>query len=160
MAEHRLRLNGRVVEVEAEPGTPLLWVLRDGLGLTGTKYGCGRGLCGACTIHVDGRAVPSCQLPVERVGDAELRTIEGLADAGGRALQRAWIELRVPQCGYCQAGQLMRAAALLESEPDPPEARIRAALDGILCRCGTYGRIVRAVRRAVELGRDARAGGG
>ena len=154
MPIYRLTLNGRRVEADAEPGTPLLWVVRDVLGLTGTKYGCGAGLCGACTVHVDGGATPSCLLPIERAEGRAIRTIEGLADGGGRTLQDAWVELRVPQCGYCQAGQLMRATALLDREPDPSDARIRAALEPNLCRCGTYQRIVSAVRLAAERMRE------
>jgi aerobic-type carbon monoxide dehydrogenase small subunit (CoxS/CutS family) len=143
-------LNGRPTEVEAEPTMPLLWVLRDLLNLTGTKYGCGRGLCGACTVHVDGQAVRSCQLGIEQVKDRKVTTIEGLSEDGSHPLQLAWIELQVPQCGYCQAGQLMSAAALLAREPRPSRETVRREMSGNLCRCGTYARIERAVLTAAE----------
>lgn len=155
MSRYRLSVNGRTLAVEAEPGTPLLWVLRDHLGLLGTKYGCGIGACGACTVHLDGAATPACMVPVESVGSAAVTSIEGLSERGDHPVQRAWIEGRVPQCGYCQAGQIMRAAALLAAEPRPDDARIRSAMSANLCRCGTYGRILAAVRRAADL-----AGGG
>ena len=148
METYRIRVNGTRTTVEAHPDTPLLWVLRDRLGLRGTKFGCGAGYCGACTVHLDGQAVQSCLLPVSGVTDRNVTTIEGLAEAGGDDIQRAWEEEGVPQCGYCQAGQIMRAAALLENTPDPDEDDIRRALALNLCRCGTYQRIVRAVLRA------------
>jgi isoquinoline 1-oxidoreductase subunit alpha len=147
-----LRVNGQPLEVASAPGTPLLWVLRDALNLTGTKYGCGKGLCGACTVHLDGEAVRSCQLPVEAVAGRDVTTIEGLSADASHPLQRAWQELQVPQCGYCQSGQIMSAAALLRRTPRPQDAEIVAAMDGNLCRCGTYLRIRRAIRRAAELG--------
>ncbi len=150
MATFRLTVNGSVHVVDAEPSTPLLWVLRDVLNLTGTKYGCGQGLCGACTVHVDGHAQPSCLLPVESVTDAEVLTIEGLSDDGSHPVQRAWIDLAVPQCGYCQAGQVMQAAAFLARNADPSDDDTRRAMNPNLCRCGTYGRILKAVRRAAE----------
>ncbi len=144
------RLNGEAVSVEAPGDMPLLWVLRDLLGLTGTKYGCGRAICGACTIHMDGNAVRSCVLPAQSVDGRDVTTIEGLSDDGSHPLQRAWVELQVPQCGYCQSGQIMSAAALLARTPRPTDAQISDAMRGNLCRCGTYTRIRRAVARAAE----------
>ena len=143
-----LSVNGRDHRVDAPPDTPLLWVLRDTLGLTGTKFGCGIGACGACTVHLNGVAARSCQLPVARAAGAHITTIEGLAAAGGARLQDAWLASDVAQCGYCQAGQLMAAAALLRRTPHPADADIYAAMDGNICRCGTYGRIRRAIHRA------------
>ena len=143
-----LRVNGRVRAVNADDATPLLWILRDVLHLTGTKYGCGIGQCGACTVHLDGAAVRSCLTPVGSVGNREVTTIEGLSPEGGHALQRAWIAENVPQCGYCQSGQLMAAAALLASRPKPTDAEIDEAMAGNLCRCGTYDRIRTAIYRA------------
>ena len=145
MARHTLQVNGRELTVDVAPDTPLLWVLRDTLGLTGTKYGCGVSQCGACTVHVDGEAVRSCVLPIGRVR-GEVRTIEGLG--GEHPLQRAWAEENVPQCGYCQSGQIMSAAALLARVDRPDDAAIDEAMRGNLCRCGTSGRIRRAIRRA------------
>jgi len=150
MATYRLRINGEPRTVQAEPETPLLWILRDNLTLVGTKYGCGRGLCGACTVHVGGAPLRSCQLPVAAVGDQEVLTIEGLSPDGSHALQRAWIEEDVPQCGYCQAGQIMTAAALLRAKAHPSRSEIVEAMAGNLCRCGTYNRIVRAIERAAS----------
>jgi isoquinoline 1-oxidoreductase alpha subunit len=134
-----LRINGRRHEVDVDPSTPLLWVLRDYLGMTGTKFGCGIAMCGACTVHVDGSATRSCRVPVEAVADADITTIEGLARDHTHALQRAWLSLNVPQCGYCQAGMLMAAAALLRDRPRPTDADIDAAITNI-CRCGTRAR--------------------
>ncbi len=148
-----LRVNGQAWVVEALPDTPLLWVIRDGLGLTGTKYACGMGLCGACTVHVDGEAIRSCVMPIATVGSREITTIEGLSPDGSHPLQRAWIEEQVPQCGYCQPGQIMTAAALLARNSNPTDADIDAALSGNLCRCGTYQRIRRAIHRAARAGR-------
>ncbi|MBP6998656.1 MAG: (2Fe-2S)-binding protein [Tepidiphilus sp.] len=146
-------LNGRPTTVEADPGTPLLWVLRDQLQLTGTKYGCGIAQCGACTVHLDGRAVRSCVTPVSMVSGKRVTTIEGIGETPvGRAIQRAWQEVDVPQCGYCQSGQIMAAAALLAEHPHPSEAQIVAAMDGILCRCGTYNRIRKAILEAAAGG--------
>jgi len=146
-------LNGRPTTVEADPGTPLLWVLRDQLQLTGTKYGCGIAQCGACTVHLDGRAIRSCVTPVSMVSGKRVTTIEGIGETPvGRAIQRAWQEVDVPQCGYCQSGQIMAAAALLAEHPHPSEAQIVAAMDGILCRCGTYNRIRTAILEAVKGG--------
>lgn len=149
-----LLVNGRFRSVDPAPGTPLLWVLRDRLGLTGTKYGCGRGLCGVCTVLVDGQPTQSCLLSVERVGSAAITTIEGLSEAGDHPVQRAWIEESVPQCGYCQAGQILRAAALIQRIPDPDDGEIREGMNANLCRCGTYLRIAAAVRRAAALARE------
>jgi aerobic-type carbon monoxide dehydrogenase small subunit (CoxS/CutS family) len=146
MASFELKVNGARREVEADPDTPLLWILRDHLDLTGTKYGCGMGVCGACAVHVDGRVRRSCTLPVEAVGASEVRTIEALGPE--HPAQRAWIEAQVPQCGYCQSGQIMTAAALLDENPDPSEDDIEAAMAGVLCRCGTYPRIRAALRGA------------
>ncbi len=147
-----LRINGERHQVEAPDAMPLLWVVRDLIGLTGTKYGCGEGLCGACTVHLDGTPVRSCRTPVSRVGDQEVTTIEGLGEGKLHALQRAWIAEEVPQCGYCQAGQLMSAAALLAATPEPTDADIDGALRGNICRCGTYQRIRAAVHRAAKEG--------
>jgi aerobic-type carbon monoxide dehydrogenase small subunit (CoxS/CutS family) len=152
MARIKLVVNGEAREVEAAPDTPLLWVLRDELGLTGTKFGCGQSLCGACTVHLDGQAVRSCQLPLSEVGARAVTTIEGLAADGGHPVQQAWIADEVPQCGYCQSGQIMAAAALLAKTPRPNDADIDAAMAGVLCRCGTYNRIRRAIKRAAEAG--------
>ncbi|HTP28940.1 MAG TPA: (2Fe-2S)-binding protein [Anaeromyxobacteraceae bacterium] len=146
----RLFVNGRPRVVEAAPETPLLWALRDVLGLTGTKFGCGVGQCGACTVLVDGDAVRSCQTPVASLAGRRIQTIEGLSPDGTHPLQRAWLELEVSQCGYCQPGQLMAAAALLAKHPRPTDAEIDAAMSDVLCRCGTYNRIRRAIRRAAE----------
>jgi aerobic-type carbon monoxide dehydrogenase small subunit (CoxS/CutS family) len=147
----RIRVNGTPRTVDAPDDMPLLWVLRDRLGLTGPRYGCGRGYCGACVVHLDGRATPSCALPIGVVRDAEITTIEGLGAVELHAVQRAWIIERVPQCGYCQAGQVMSAAALLARNPDPDDADVAEAMRGNLCRCGTYGRIRRAIQRAAAL---------
>jgi isoquinoline 1-oxidoreductase alpha subunit len=143
----KLKLNGREHEVAAPPDMPLLWVLRDLMGLTGTKYGCGMAQCGACTVHLDGEAVLSCVLPVSAVGGRAVTTIEGLSTEGTHPVQRAWIETDVVQCGYCQPGQIMSAAALLKVRSNPSDAEIDAALSGNLCRCGTYQRIRAAVAR-------------
>jgi len=148
MATLQLNVNGKQHAVDADPQTPLLWVLRDHLGLLGTKYGCGRGLCGACTVHVAGTAMRSCVLPVAGVGDKAVTTIEGLSPDGSHPLQRAWVAEDVPQCGYCQAGQIMSAAALLRARPRPTRGEIVDAMAGNLCRCGTYNRILRAIERA------------
>lgn len=145
-------LNGKLQQIDAVAETPLLWVLRDELGLTGTKYGCGRGLCGACTVHVDGEALRSCMTPLAAVANRHVTTIEGLAsDASLHPVQQAWVEHNVPQCGYCQSGQIMSAAALLSQNSNPDDAEINAAMSGNLCRCGTYGRVRKAIHRAAEL---------
>lgn len=150
----RLNVNGRSYELgdDVDPETPLLWVLRDHLGLVGTKYGCGIGQCSACAVHLDGSAVQSCQLPARSVAEREITTIEGLAGDDGTltAVQQAWIDEDVAQCGYCQAGQIMRAAALLARNPSPSDAEIDSGMSASICRCGTYNRIRRAVRRASE----------
>jgi len=147
----KLNVNGKVVEVDAEDDTPLLWVLRDSLGLTGTKFGCGQGLCGACTVHLDGVPARSCSLPLGSVQEGQaVTTIEGLSADRSHPLQQAWIALEVPQCGYCQSGQLMTAAALLAQNPAPTDADIDSAMAGNLCRCGTYGRIRAGIHRAAE----------
>ena len=145
-----LRVNGQTYQVDAEPGTPLLWVLRDNLGLTGTKYGCGIAQCGACTVHVDGRATRSCVLPLSAVLNSDIVTIEGLSTDSQHPVQRAWIEHDVPQCGYCQSGQIMAAAALLARTQTPSDSEIDREITNI-CRCGTYRRIRMAIHRAAEL---------
>lgn len=149
-----LSVNGEDRQVDVEPDTPLLWVLRDTLGLTGTKYGCGMALCGACTVQVDGEPVRSCSVPVSAVEGRRITTIEGLSPDRSHPVQRAWIELDVPQCGYCQSGQIMSAAALLAKNPRPADSDIDAALSGNICRCGTYSRIRAAVHRAAQLMND------
>ena len=146
-----LSVNGKMLEVDAAPDTPLLWVLRDHLNMTGTKFGCGMALCGACTVHVDGIATRSCVLPVAGVAGKSITTIEGLSADRTHAVQRAWQEIDVPQCGYCQSGQIMAAAALLKVNPKPSDSDIDAAMAGNICRCGTYVRIRKAVHRASEL---------
>ncbi len=146
-----LNINGKAVRADVDADTPLLWVLRDSLDLVGTKFGCGGGYCGACTVHVDGRARRACQTSVKEVGDARVTTIEGLSATGAHPVQRAWEEIDVPQCGYCQAGQIMTAAALLTRTPSPTDEEIASAMSGNLCRCGTYMRIRQAVRRAATL---------
>jgi isoquinoline 1-oxidoreductase alpha subunit len=151
-----LFVNGERRTVEAPADTPLLWVLRDDLALTGTKFGCGAGLCGACTVHRDGQSVRSCTTRLADVAGAAITTIEGLSPDGGHPVQRAWVELDVPQCGYCQAGQVMTAAALLATTTDPSNTEIDRAMEPILCRCGTYPRIRKAVQRAAELARGGR----
>jgi aerobic-type carbon monoxide dehydrogenase small subunit (CoxS/CutS family) len=147
----RLNVNGKPVEVEVDPETPLLWVLRDTLGLTGTKFGCGMALCGACTVHVDGEPVRACQVPIVTVGEKPVTTVEGLSKDRSHPVQQAWIELDVPQCGYCQSGQIMSASALLAKTPKPSDADIDAAMAGNICRCGTYQRIRAAIHRAAEI---------
>ena len=147
----KLNINSKLLDVDADPETPLLWVLRDHLGMTGTKFGCGKAMCGACTVHLDGVPVRSCLVPVNAVEGKAVTTIEGLSADRSHVLQKAWIELDVPQCGYCQSGQLMSAAALLNTNPDPSDADIHAAMAGNICRCGTYSRIRAAVHRAAEL---------
>ncbi|GAO02061.1 (2Fe-2S)-binding protein [Anaeromyxobacter sp. PSR-1] len=155
MASLSLLVNDRQRTVDVAPDTPLLWVLRDTLGLTGTKFGCGMSLCGACTVLLDGEAVRSCQTPVKDAVGRRITTIEGLA-AAGNPVPAAWVEEQVPQCGYCQSGQIMQAAALLSKTPDPTDAQIDAAMDGVICRCGTYQRIRRAIHRAAQVKGGAR----
>ncbi len=144
----RFNVNGKTVRVEAEADTPLLWVIRDEIGLTGTKFGCGAGLCGACTVHIDGVPARSCQTPVSAVAGKQVATIESLSHNNSHVLQKAWIAHDVPQCGYCQSGQLMSAAALLKSNENPSDADIDRAMSGNICRCGTYGRIRAAIKTA------------
>ncbi len=144
-------VNGKAREVAVAPDTPLLWVLRDALKMHGTKFGCGMGLCGACTVHLDGVPVRSCQTPVGRLDGANVTTIEGLSGDGEHPVQRAWVEEQVPQCGYCQPGQIMSAAALLAARPHPTDEDIDRAMAGNICRCGAYGAIRRAIHRAAEL---------
>ncbi|MBL7850928.1 MAG: (2Fe-2S)-binding protein [Cyclobacteriaceae bacterium] len=152
MPTYSLTVNNRTYPVDADADTPLLWVLRDELELKGTKFGCGKSQCGACTVHFNGNAVRSCGLPVSAAAKGKITTIEGLSDTGSHPLQEAWMEMDVPQCGYCQAGQIMSAAALLARKPKPTDADIDAALSGNICRCGTYGRIRSAIHRAAEKG--------
>lgn len=150
----RVRINGVEQELEVDPEMPLLWALRDVLGLTGTKYGCGQALCGACTVHLDGSAVRACVTPVRRAAGKSVTTIEGLSADGSHPLQRAWVDLAVPQCGFCQVGQIMSAAALLASKPKPTDAEIDQSLAGNLCRCGTYTRIRAAVKKAAGVAEE------
>lgn len=150
MATFNLTVNGKKQTVEVDATTPVLWVLRDHLNLVGTKFGCGMAQCGACTIHVNGSATRSCMLPVSSVGDQEITTIEGLSEAGDHPVQKAWLEHDVPQCGYCQAGQIMSAAALLKENPNPTDEQIETAMNGNICRCGTYVRIKAAVKTASQ----------
>jgi isoquinoline 1-oxidoreductase subunit alpha len=151
MAIYNLNINGKKQKVNVDPATPVLWVLRDHLNLVGTKYGCGIAQCGACTIHLDNKAIRSCQLPVSSVGDQAITTIEGLSEKGDHPVQKAWLEHDVAQCGYCQAGQIMNAAALLKSKPSPSDADIEAAMNGNICRCATYIRIKAAIKTAAAI---------
>lgn len=153
MARFSLTVNKKDYEVDVDPQMPLLWVIRDFIGLTGTKFGCGIAQCGACTVHYDGNAVRSCSIPVSSVGNKEITTIEGLSEEGDHPLQLAWNEVDVPQCGYCQSGQIMSAAALLEKTPRPTDQQIMSAMSGNICRCGTYNRIKKAIKLAAEGGR-------
>lgn len=150
MAKYNLKINGEKREVEAAEDTPMLWVLRDQLGLVGTKYGCGVAQCGACTIHLNGTAMRSCQLPVSAVGDKKITTIEGLSQNATHPIQKAWLEHDVPQCGYCQAGQIMSATALLKDNSNPTDEEIDTAMNGNICRCGTYTRIKAAIKTAAK----------
>ncbi|MGA2388262.1 MAG: (2Fe-2S)-binding protein [Candidatus Sulfotelmatobacter sp.] len=159
MAEITLRVNGNERKISVPPEMPLLWALRDTLELTGTKFGCGAGLCGACTVHVDGAAVRSCSIQVSQVSGKNITTIEGLGANGVHVLQQAWIAEEVPQCGYCQTGQIMTAAALLAKNPNPTDEQITSVMNGNLCRCGTYERIRKAIRRATGGGGMAERGG-
>lgn len=151
MATFELTINGKKQQVDVDPATPMLWVLRDHLKLVGTKYGCGIAQCGACTIHQNGNAIRSCQLPVSAVGEQSITTIEGLSENGDHPVQQAWLELDVPQCGYCQAGQIMSAAALLAKTPNPSDEEIEGAMNGNICRCGTYVRIKQAIKTATTI---------
>ena len=150
MATYNLKINGETKKVDVDPMTPVLWVLRDHLNLQGTKYGCGVAACGACTIHLNGAAVRSCQLQVTSIGNKEITTIEGLSANGDHPVQKAWLEHDVAQCGYCQTGQIMTAAALLKTKPNPSETEIEAAMTGNICRCGTYLRIKEAIQSAAK----------
>lgn len=152
MATYTLNINGRTYKADVAPDTPLLWVLRDHLGLVGTKYGCGIAACGACTVHLDGNAIRSCIQPVSSIGNARVTTIEGLSEKGDHPVQLAWDEVDVPQCGYCQAGQIMSAAALLQRNSSPSDEEIEQAMMGNLCRCGAYHRIRDAVKLAAKKG--------
>jgi aerobic-type carbon monoxide dehydrogenase small subunit (CoxS/CutS family) len=146
-----LSVNGQSVSTDAAPDTPLLWVLRDHLNMTGTKFGCGAGLCGACTVHIDGVATRSCQTKLADATGKSITTIEGLSQDRSHAVQKAWMEIDVPQCGYCQSGQIMSAAALLKTNPNPSDADIDTAMSGNICRCGTYPRIRKAIHRAADI---------
>jgi isoquinoline 1-oxidoreductase alpha subunit len=150
MAAFALKINGRTHTVDVDPDTPLLWAIRDGAGLMGTKYGCGVAQCGACTVYVGGETMRSCSLPVSAVGDAEITTIEGLSGKAGAAVQKAWVALDVPQCGYCQSGQIMSATALLSKNPKPSDRDIDLAMTGNICRCATYVRIRAAIHDAAK----------
>ena len=151
MATFHLSVNGKSFSVEVDTQMPLLWVIRDFVGLTGTKYGCGMAQCGACTVHLDGKAVRSCSIPISTLGNKKVTTIEGLSPDGQHPLQLAWEEMDVPQCGYCQTGQIMNAAALLSDKPNPADEEIIAAMSGNLCRCGTYPRIKEAIKKAASI---------
>ena len=150
MAIFNLKINGKKKQVDVDPNTPVLWVLREHLDLVGTKYGCGIAQWGACTIYLDGVAMRSCQLPISQIGNQPITTIEGLSENGDHPVQKAWLEHDVPQCGYCQAGQIMSAAALLKSNPNPTDAEIEATMNGNICRCGTYTRIKAAIKTAAN----------
>ncbi len=151
MANYTLKVNGQNHQVDVDPDTPLLWVLRDTLKMYGTKYGCGIAQCGACTVHVDGTPIRSCCVPIEKLQGKNILTIEGLSSDGSHVVQQAWKEIDVPQCGYCQTGQIMTAAALLERIPNPTDEEINRAMKGNLCRCGTYPRIKKAIQEAAKL---------
>ena len=150
MAKYNLNINGKTRQVDVDPATPMLWVLRDHLDMPGTKYGCGIAQCGACTVHLNGTAVRSCQLPVSAVGNEAITTIEGLSEKGDHPVQQAWLEHDVAQCGYCQTGQIMSAASLLKSNPNPSDEDIESAMSGNICRCGTYLRIRDAIKTAAK----------
>lgn len=150
MAKYNLKINGKARQVDVDPSTPVLWVLRDSLNMVGTKFGCGMAQCGACTIHLDGNAVRSCVLPVSAIGKQEVTTIEGLSENATHPVQKAWLEHDVAQCGYCQSGQIMSAVSLLKSNPKPSDADIDAAMSGNICRCGTYLRIKEAIKTAAK----------
>lgn len=153
-----LQINAQSYFSDSPPDTPLLWVIREELRLTGTRFGCGAGLCGSCTVHLDGQAVRSCQVPLSEVGKRHVTTIEGLDSANAHAVQRAWVEQQVPQCGYCQSGQIMQAAALLAHNASPTDKEIMEGMNGNLCRCATYPRIVAAVRRAAQMMKETSHG--
>ncbi|AVR46835.1 (2Fe-2S)-binding protein [Christiangramia fulva] len=151
MAEISLKINGKSHTIDVDPQTPLLWVLRDHLKMVGTKYGCGIAQCGACTVHLNGSAIRSCQLPISSAAGNEITTIEGLSENGDHPVQKAWLEVDVPQCGYCQAGQIMTASALLKRNPNPSDEEIENAMNGNICRCGTYTRIKAAIKKASQI---------
>lgn len=154
MPKYTLNINGNAHEAEVAEGTSLLWVLREHLGLTGTKYGCGVAQCGSCTIHLDGNPVRACVIQVEQAADGQqIRTIEGLSESGDHPVQQAWIKAQAPQCGYCHSGQIMQAVALLEANPDPTRDEILTHMNGVLCRCGTYLRIIEAIQLAAQSGK-------
>ena len=155
MTEFELTINGKNTRVSAQPDTPLLWVLRDFLNLKGTKYGCGLGICGICTIHLNGEAIRSCQIPIKAIGSKEITTIEGLSLKGEHPVQQAWEHAHVPQCGYCQTGQIMQAAAIFNKNPDPNTKEIESGMSTVLCRCGTYSRIKEAMELARTMINDA-----
>ena len=150
MAKYSLKINDKILEVDVDSTTPMLWVLRDHLNLSGTKFGCGMAMCGACTVHLDGNAVRSCSLPISSVGESAITTIEGLSEKGTHPIQKAWLEHDVAQCGYCQGGQMMSAVALLKNNPKPTDAEIDDAMSGNICRCGTYLRIKAAIKTAAK----------
>ncbi len=152
----KLNINGKEKQIDVEPDMPLLWALRDILKLTGSKYGCGKGLCGACTVHLEGQAIRSCVMPVSAVGEKKITTIEGLSEDGDHPVQIAWQELNVPQCGYCQSGQIMSASALLSQNKNPNDDDINNAMSGNICRCGTYPRIRAAIHQAAKLAREVK----
>ncbi len=156
MTAYNLNVNGKILSVDVSPETPLLWVLRDTLELTGTKFGCGQAYCGSCTVQIDGEAERSCTMRISTVGESKIRTIEGLSADGSHPLQKAWLEAQVSQCGYCQAGMIMSCAALLEKKPNPSDADIDEALGGHICRCGTYPRIRRAIHAAAKMAAEVR----
>lgn len=151
MKKYTININNKKVNVEAEPNTPMLWVIRDYVGLKGTKFGCGMALCGACTIHLDGQPVRSCQTPISTVKKKKITTIEGISDNIDHVVQKAWMEEQVPQCGYCQSGQIMSAVALLKAKPNPTDDDIDTYMSGNICRCGTYDRIRKAIHRAADM---------
>lgn len=151
MSKINIKVNGKSKQIDIDPETPLLWVLRDYLNLVGTKYGCGMAQCGACTVHLDNKAVRSCVLPISAVGDQSVTTIEGLSENGDHPVQKAWLKENVSQCGYCQAGQIMSAASLLKDNPKPTDDDIDLAMSGNICRCGTYVRVKKAIKRASKI---------
>ncbi|WP_268034452.1 (2Fe-2S)-binding protein [Algoriphagus sp. PAP.12] len=148
MPQYSININGEQKSIDAPEDMPILWVIRDLLGMKGTKFGCGKALCGACTVHLDGQAIRSCSMPVSALGIGKITTIEGLSDEGNHPVQKAWVEHIVPQCGYCQSGQIMNAASLLNQNPNPSDEEIEQAMSGNLCRCGTYNRIKEAIKTA------------
>ncbi|MBM1107193.1 (2Fe-2S)-binding protein [Aurantibacter crassamenti] len=154
MATFSIHINGSTKNIDVDPSTPMLWVLRDHFNLVGTKFGCGIAQCGACTVHLGENAVRSCQLPISAVGEQHITTIEGLSENGNHPVQQAWLEVDVYQCGYCQAGQIMTASALLKKNPNPTEEEIEGAMNGNICRCGTYTRIKKAVKKAAEINQN------